>query len=283
MSNNQIKFTASVVLYNTSAEMLKRLLASIKNAHIIDIVYLVDNSPMISDYDFSDDNTVSYLWANKNLGYGAGHNIALRLAIQSGADFHFVLNPDIYFEPQELQKMIMRMNDEASIGQLMPKVIYPDGSLQYLCKLIPTPFDLFIRRFLSGPFRELARKKAKIFELRFTGYNREMDVPYLSGCFMLFRTSALKKVGLFDERFFMYPEDIDITRRMHAQFRTLFFPSATIVHDHAKESYKSKKMLWIHLTNLIKYFNKWGWFFDAERKKVNAHTLELLRRNHNAD
>ena len=79
----------------------------------------------------------------------------------------------------------------------------------------------------------------------------------------------------------MYPEDIDITRRMHAKFRTLFFPSVTIVHDHAKESYKSKKMLWIHLTNLIKYFNKWGWFFDEERKKVNAHTLELLRVNHN--
>ena len=81
----------------------------------------------------------------------------------------------------------------------------------------------------------------------------------------------------------MYPEDIDITRRMHAQFCTLFFPDATIVHDHAQESYKSKKMLWIHLFNLIKYFNKWGWFFDVERKKVNAYTLELVRVNHNAD
>ena len=40
---------------------------------------------------------------------------------------------------------------------------------------------------------------------------------------------------------------------------------------------QSKKMLWIHLTNMIKYFNKWGWFFDAERKKINAQTLKLLR------
>jgi GT2 family glycosyltransferase len=283
MSNNQIKFTASVVLYNTSAEMLKRLLASIKNSHIIDIVYLVDNSPMISDYDFSDDNTVSYLWANKNLGYGAGHNIALRLAIQSGADFHFVLNPDIYFEPQELQKMIMRMNDDASIGQLMPKVIYPDGSLQYLCKLIPTPFDLFIRRFLCGQLKEFARKNAERYELRFTGYNKEMNIPCLSGCFMLFRTSALRTIGLFDERFFMYTEDFDISRRMHVKYKTLFSPGVTVIHEHAKESYKSKKMLFIHIVSVIRYFNKWGWFFDAERKKVNAHTLELLRRNHNAD
>ena len=50
-----------------------------------------------------------------------------------------------------------------------------------------------------------------------------MDVPYLSGCFMLFRVAALRRVGLFDERFFMYPEDIDLTRRIHAEFRTVFF------------------------------------------------------------
>jgi GT2 family glycosyltransferase len=104
-----------------------------------------------------------------------------------------------------------------------------------------------------------------------------MDVPYLSGCFMLFRTAALKRVGLFDERFFMYPEDIDISRRMHAQFRTLYFPASTIVHDHARESYKSIKMLWIHISNLIKYFNKWGWVFDAERDNINAEILKTLR------
>ena len=198
--------------------------------------------------------------------------------IQNSPDFHFVLNPDVYFQPEELEKMVSRMRIDESIGQLMPKVIYPDGRLQYLCKLIPTPFDLFFRRFLCGPFKELARNRAEQFELRFTGYKQEMDVPYLSGCFMLFRVSALNEVGLFDERFFMYPEDVDITRRMHAKYRTLFFPSAVIVHDHAKESYKSIKMLWIHVTNMIKYFNKWGWFFDAERKLVNSRVIETLRK-----
>ena len=41
-----------------------------------------------------------------------------------------------------------------------------------------------------------------------------LEVPYLCGCFMAFRNSILKKSGLFDERFFLYPEDIDITRRI---------------------------------------------------------------------
>ena len=92
----------------------------------------------------------------------------------------------------------------------MPKVYYPNGELQYLCKLIPTPFDLMFKRFLPSSIVE--RRMIK-FQLRFTKYNKIMNVPYLSGCFMFFRISALQDIGLFDERFFMYPEDIDITRR----------------------------------------------------------------------
>lgn len=87
---------------------------------------------------------------------------------------------------------------------------------------------------------------------------------------MFFRVEALKDVGLFDERFFMYPEDIDITRRMHAKYRTMFYPFVSIVHAHAAASKTNKKMLKIHILNMIKYFNKWGWLFDKERKQFNA-------------
>lgn len=270
--------SSSIVLYNTDQSQLSRLIDCIELSRVIDRVILVDNSPIKLDSFFCNLPNVTYIYVGENIGYGAGHNIAIRLAIEANADFHFVLNPDIYFKQEELEKMITRMREDSSIGQLMPKVVYPDGSLQYLCKLIPTPFDLFFRRFLRGPLKETAQKQAEHFELRFTGYMHEMNVPYLSGCFMLFRISALKEIGLFDERFFMYPEDVDITRRMHAKYRTIFYPNAVIVHDHAKESYKSTKMLWIHITNMIKYFNKWGWFFDAERKKVNSKTLESLRK-----
>lgn len=268
--------SASIVLYNTDQAQLKRLLDCVVQSVVIEQVYLVDNSPVSSDSPLYHLPKVTYIKAAKNLGYGAGHNIALCDALLR-SEFHFVLNPDIYFEPDSLQVMIKRMKEDESIGQLMPKVIYPDGKLQYLCKLIPTPMDLFFRRFLRGPLKELARQKNEQFELRFTGYNKEMDIPILSGCFMLFRTAALKKVGLFDERYFMYLEDFDLTRRMHAQFRTLFFPAATIVHDHAKESYRFNKMLYIHIVSAIKYFNKWGWMFDAQRKAINAKVIKLLK------
>jgi GT2 family glycosyltransferase len=236
---------------------------------------MVDNSPVFTDDPMFHDPRVTYIRSDKNLGYGAGHNVALRRVLES-SELHFVLNPDIHFGPQELEKMVQFMQEDASIGQLMPKVVYEDGSLQYLCKLIPNPCDLFLRRFAAGPLRSLLRKRMERFELRFTGYDRVMDVPYLSGCFMLFRTAALRKIGLFDEQFFMYPEDIDITRRMNAEFRTVFFPGATIVHDHARESYKNKRSMWIHIDNLIRYFNKWGWIYDPRRSMINRDTLRRL-------
>ena len=93
---------------------------------------------------------------------------------------------------------------------------------------------------------------------------------------MLLKTEALKKIGLFDERYFMYPEDMDLTRRIHKEYQTVFYPHASIVHNHAKESYKSLKMLYIHISNMCKYFNKWGWLCDAERKKMNKEAIRQL-------
>ena len=138
--------------------------------------------------------------------------------------------------------MIRFMREHSDIGQLMPKVTDSDGRVQYLCKLIPAPADLFARRFATASLRVLLRGWMERYELRFTGYNRVMDVPQLSGCFMLFRVAALREIGLFDERFMMYLEDFDICRRMNARFRTVFFPGAAVVHDHARASYTSFRL-----------------------------------------
>ena len=90
---------------------------------------------------------------------------------------------------------------------------------------------------------------------------------------MLLRTQAVQQARLFDERFFMYPEDMDLTRRIHRDYLTVFFPHATIIHNHEKASYKSLKMLWIHIVNMCRYFNKWGWFCDKERTLFNQTVM----------
>jgi GT2 family glycosyltransferase len=100
-----------------------------------------------------------------------------------------------------------------------------------------------------------------------------MDVPALSGCFMLMRMDAVLRAGLFDERYFLYFEDVDLSRRVGRIARTVFVPHVSIVHDYAKGSYRDWRLLWHHLVAATRYFNKWGWLRDEERDQVNAHAL----------
>ena len=199
---------------------------------------------------------MEYHFVGKNLGYGAGHNYAIRKMIDR-FEYHLVVNPDIYFEVGVLDGLIGFMDAHREVGLVSPKILYPDGSIQYLSKRLPKPLDLFGRRFL--PFFML-QKRRDYLEMRETGYDREMDSSFLSGCFMFFRTEALLQVGLFDERFFLYCEDLDITRRIAERYRCVFLPSISVFHHFGKGSYKSLRMLGIHVVSAVRYFNKWGWF-----------------------
>lgn len=266
--------TASIVLYKTDNHDLEKVVNSY-NPVKDRLLYLIDNSPekSILPDKIINNPFINYIFLNKNVGYGSGHNVAIREAIKIKSTYHAVLNPDIYFNKDIINQIVDYMDTNKDIGQIMPKIVNQHDELQYLCKLIPTPFDLILKRFFPSKLKNILSYK---FQLKFTSYNDIMEVPYLSGCFMFFRVSALQTIGLFDERFFMYPEDIDITRRMNELFKTIYYPEVSVTHVHAAESYKSKKMLFIHIINIIKYFNKWGWFFDNKRRKTNKKILAQL-------
>ena len=118
------------------------------------------------------------------------------------------------------------MNNNQLVGLVMPKILYPNGDVQYLCKLLPTPIDLIIRRFI--PIKSFQRRMNNKYELRFTNYNSEMEVPSLSGCFMFIRCEILGQSGIFDERYFMYAEDFDLCRRIGMLSKTIFYPNAQV-------------------------------------------------------
>jgi GT2 family glycosyltransferase len=275
MSN---RLNISIVLYHNREEQIKKAIESVLNTDLNITLYLVDNSSTDSLRELERiDKRIVYIFNNSNLGFGKAHNIALKKSIEKNIPYHLVLNPDVYFEKGVLEELYDFMENNKDVGLVMPKVLYPDGNIQYLCKLLPKPLDLFGRRFLNlGPFRKIVEKRNEIYELRFTGYDKIMEVPYLSGCFMFIRTEVLKKVGLFDERFFMYLEDTDLSRRIHRVAKTVYYPYVYIYHEYGKGSYKSLKLLYYHIKSAIKYFNKYGWFFDKEREEINRKILEKL-------
>lgn len=263
--------SASIVVYKSNQRMLRQTIESFLEATEHSILYIIDNSPTDEVSELVCHPRIKYYFNGSNLGFGPGHNVALREVLKTEAKYHLVLNPDIYFDAHVISELHAFMEGTPDAGLCMPKVLYPDGRLQPLCKLLPSPSVLFMRRFLFFMHKLTARYN-HLYELQFSGYNRIMDVPFLSGCFMFLRTDALRKVGLFDERIFLYTEDVDLSRRIHKHFRTVFYPHATIYHYHQRGSYKNTRLLLHNVNSAIKYFNKWGWF-DEERRIINQNAL----------
>ena len=258
----------SIVLFKSRPEVIQKVISQFLESSFSNLIYLIDNSPTDSlSYLSKQSSRIKYIHSKSNVGYGAGHNIAIKKSIKKNINFHLIINPDIEMDTEDIDHLFNYMIKNKNVGLVMPKILNTDGSIQYLCKKLPSPINLILRFFTPSNFMKKSKEK---FYLKSTGYNKIMNIPYLSGCFMFLNVEAIKKVGMFDERFFMYPEDIDLTRRIHTKFKTIFYPEVSVVHHHEKASSKSIKMAFIHILNIIRYFNKWGWIFDKQRRLFNA-------------
>ncbi len=265
-----LEISCSIVIYHNPVEDLRKAIESFLNCSKSIRLYLIDNSADDTlRYQFLSPQ-IEYIHTGKNMGYGAGHNIAIRKAL-GRSKYHIILNPDIEFNPATLEGLYDFMQQNANVGLVMPKVLYRNGLTQYLCKELPSPADLFLRRFFPGPIKFAVKKLMEQYELRHKDYDTIMEVPNLSGCFMFIRTAVFETVGLFDEQYFMYLEDTDLSRRINRYYRTVYYPKETITHGYSKASYKNFKLMLHHLTSSIKYFNKWGWFTDQNRLLINRY------------
>lgn len=269
------KICISIVLYNNPIPMLHKAIQSALNTSLDITLYLIDNSPTdeLRILETVDDR-IEYIHLAFNSGFGAAHNIAMNKSIAEGVKYHLVLNPDVYFNEGVLESIFNYMDKNNDVGLLMPKVLYPNGKIQYIAKLLPTPWDLFARRFI--PVRSYLEKLNRRYCLTFLDYSSTVEIPFVSGCFMFFRTEVLKQTGIFDERYFMYLEDADLSRRVAMISKTVLYPHVSIFHEYERGSHKSLKLLIIFIRSVFIYFTKYGWFFDKNRKQINQQTLKKL-------
>ncbi len=263
-----IRVSFSIVTYYTDLQDLQKLVNSIRQCKFPWALTFVDNSSSATIRDFCSRENLDYDDPGKNLGYGSGHNRVFR-KYATKAHYHIAINPDVYFDADTFEPVLDHLDQHTDIGLCTPKVLYPDGQVQHLCKLVPSPFDLLVRRFIPPFLKGLMEERIKRYEMRNFDYHQNLEVPILSGCCMVLRDQALASCGLFDERFFLYLEDVDLSRRIYKEYRTLHFAQRHIVHQYQKSSYRKWSSLKLHLTSALQYFTKWGWFFDRERKRMN--------------
>lgn len=261
---------ASYVLFHTDIDEVERAVDQVLAASCAASVILVDNSVPPLDLAHLTDERVIVIAVGGNIGYGRANNIALNASLGK-CRYNLVLNTDLRFDGSVVDGLVAFMDQHPDVGLAMPRVEYPDGTLQRLCRLLPAPMDLVGRRFFASS--RWAKARNREYEFHDWSYDTEAEFPFLSGCFMFLRQATLRSVGLFDDRFFLYAEDLDLSRRINQVSRTLYLPRFTITHEYRSQSRPSFRRLRYAMVSLAKYFNKWGWFFDRERDLVNRRTV----------
>lgn len=262
----------SLVVYDTPDDDIERLVKSFRYVHLPYKLWVINNS-LKKDYKsfFPTISDLVYVNNPVNEGFGRAHNITLKAAVEDRIDYVFVINPDVYFTEDVVSPVIDFLNYNEDVGMLMPEVLNPDGTVQHLPKLLPSPALVLLRKlkFLHSVYGE----SVKEYELRSAAKQTVFETPNISGCFTVIRTHILSDIGYYDTRFFLYFEDWDLSRRAFGKYRTVFYPFASIYHSGSKNKGVSIKKWTNRIVSYIKYFNKWGWNVNDEHSRINAKII----------
>jgi hypothetical protein len=173
------------------------------------------------------------LISNKsNLGYAAGNNTGIKYALERGADYVLILNPDTVVEKRFLEKLIDTAQRSSKTGIVGPAVNEGNGMI-YCGKV----------KWLKSELEHSALKpRSYILKSNF----------YIPGVAMLVNKKVFKKIGFFDERYFLYFEDVDFcVRAQKTGFKLAVAPGAVIHHRPSSSTSKlgAAFLLYYHYRN----------------------------------
>ena len=173
------------------------------------------------------------------LGFGANHNQAFS-AMKS--NFFAVLNPDLRIS-QSFSEHISNAKN-LNWGCMAPIVYSTEGKIEDSARRYPSVLRISKRVFFNQ------RDSDYVLPLN----EKYLEVEWLAGMFLLFRSEIYRALQGFDDSFFMYLEDADICRRANrAGFPVLLNSNFSVVHDARRNSFKDSRHLVWHIRSMIRF------------------------------
>lgn len=164
-------------------------------------ILLIDNSSpdnsekTLRDY-FPD---FPFIQTGSNLGYAGGNNLGIQYALKAGADFVWILNPDIRAASDALTHLVSFMVKNERVGIVGPRFCAIYGEK----KTVIDGYEVYPEKgYVVSP-----------------NISKQQDQPngkqpgFISGSSMLIRSSLFKNIGLMREDFFLYLEEVEFNLR----------------------------------------------------------------------
>ncbi|HRZ13356.1 MAG TPA: glycosyltransferase family 2 protein [Kiritimatiellia bacterium] len=172
------------------------------------------------------------LRAGRNLGFGAGNNLAIRRALEAGADYVWLINNDARPAPDALDALARAAEAAPRAGAVGAAIYHEDR---------PNALQAWgggtVARWLG--WARLATRPGA-------------PVEYITGTSMLLRCAALREAGLFDERFFLYWEDAELCARLRrAGWEMAVAGEAKVWHASSATTGRDAELRMFHITRSL--------------------------------
>jgi GT2 family glycosyltransferase len=237
------KIFVSILNFNGEKDTIEclRSLSNLRRSSFELRIIVIDNASsrrIILDKDLTSKIDIKLIKNQTNLGFSGGHNIAIKYALENGADYILILNNDTYVDKDFLTNLLKVGESDDSVGILVPKIYFAPG------------FEFHKNRYAKKEIgKVLWYAGGEIDWANIIGHHRGVDevdrgqfdkiqeTELATGCCMLIKRKVFEKVGNFDDKYFLYYEDTNLTMRAEKNnFRIIYVPESVIWHKNAESS-----------------------------------------------
>lgn len=262
----------SIVVYKPNIKILERALDSIFDSLSQNLILLKESKITIIDNgnqrNILDSTVGTYIdnglqinivSSKDNIGYGRAHNLAI---LNSHSKYHLILNPDVILSSDALNLGIKYLEENQDVVAISPKCYDDNNKVQYIAKTYPNLLVLLARGMGPKFIKNIFFKKLSKYEIRkIVAKDKISEIEIMSGCFMLCRTDALKKINGFDVSFFLYFEDFALSIELRKLGKLMYIPSMKIIHLGGHAARKGMRHIFFFISSGFRFFNKYGWKF----------------------
>lgn len=218
-------------------------------------IFVVDNgsSDGTADWVAAEYPGIRLIRGDRNRGYPAGNNIALRLILaERSADVVLLLNSDVIADGPTVRRLAGYLEERPEVGAVIPSLVLPDGGSQIgACGFLPTARTLFDYFFFLHKLCPLRSRGIFIDQPSVSKRVPFLRVEWLSGACVAIRREAFEKIGLLNEEYFFYAEDLDWGGRMKDSGLALhYWPGVGVVHYHGmtyQEVLRETNTTWLRM------------------------------------
>jgi GT2 family glycosyltransferase len=172
--------------YQRCLESLRRLSGARVSIVVVDNGSTDGTEDMVRG-DFSD---FAFIQTGSNLGYTGGNNRGIDYALDHGADYVLLLNPDTeLLNPSFVEEMVEYMEAHSDVGIAGPRVFLRQaGVVQNTVLFVPSFWRNLIhwvRYRFNSRFSELSGTEV-------------VEAEVLNGVCVMLKAECLRQIGLFD-------------------------------------------------------------------------------------